>query len=135
MGYPWVIRIDNGPEFVSRDLDLWAYQRGVTLDFSRSGTPTDDTFAESFNGKVPAECLNTAWFMSLDDARSECEARCRDYNGTASPQRDRRQAPDCAHERRRAIRPARRLTGEKSRPDLLQGWGQGLEFGCDLVGL
>ncbi len=29
VGYPRVIRVDNGPEFVSRDLDLWAYQRGV----------------------------------------------------------------------------------------------------------
>ena len=41
---------------------------------------TDNAFAESFNGKVRAECLNTAWFMSLDDARSKCEAWRRDYN-------------------------------------------------------
>lgn len=60
VGYPKTIRVDNGPEFVSRDLDLWAYQRGVTLDFSRPGKPTDNAFAESFNGKVRAECLNTA---------------------------------------------------------------------------
>jgi transposase InsO family protein len=78
--YPRTIRVDNGPEFVSRDLDLWAYQRGVTLDFSRPGKPTDNAFAESFNGKVRAECLNTAWFLSLDDARSKCEAWRRDYN-------------------------------------------------------
>ena len=80
VGYPKAIRVDNGPEFVSRDLDLWAYQRGVTLDFSRPGKPTDNAFAESFNGKVRAECLNTAWFMSLDDARSKCEAWRKDYN-------------------------------------------------------
>lgn len=80
IGYPKMIRVDNGPEFVSRDLDLWAYQRDVTLDFSRPGKPTDNAFAESFNGKVRAECLNTAWFMSLDDARSKCEAWRRDYN-------------------------------------------------------
>jgi len=36
---------------VSRDLDLWAYQRGVTLDFSGPGKPTDNAFIESFNGK------------------------------------------------------------------------------------
>ena len=35
MGFPAAIRVDQGTEFVSRDLDLWAYQRGVTLDFSR----------------------------------------------------------------------------------------------------
>jgi putative transposase len=28
---------------------------------------------------VRAECLNTEWFMSLDDARSKCEICCRDY--------------------------------------------------------
>lgn len=72
-GYPRTIRVDNGPEFVSRDLDLWAFQHGVTLDFSRPGKPTDNAFAESFNGKVRAECLNTAWFLSLDDARRKCD--------------------------------------------------------------
>jgi putative transposase len=38
VGFPATIRVDQGTEFVSRDLDLWAYQRGVTLDFSRPGT-------------------------------------------------------------------------------------------------
>src|SRR5262245_65666424 len=65
---------------VSRDRDLWAYQRGVTLDFSRPGKPTDNAFIESFNGKFRAECLNAHWFMSLDDARRKCEAWRRDYN-------------------------------------------------------
>ena len=37
VGFPATIRVDQGTEFVSRDLDLWAYQRGVTLDFSRPG--------------------------------------------------------------------------------------------------
>jgi putative transposase len=40
MGLPRTIRVDQRTEFVSRDLDLWAYQRGVTLDFSRPGKPT-----------------------------------------------------------------------------------------------
>jgi hypothetical protein len=37
VGFPATIRVDQGTEFVSRDLDLWAYQRGVMLDFSRLG--------------------------------------------------------------------------------------------------
>ena len=45
-GYPAVIRVDQGSEFVSRDLDLWAYTRGVTLDFSRPGKPTDTDVVE-----------------------------------------------------------------------------------------
>jgi putative transposase len=49
-GLPKAIRVDRGTECVSRDLDLWACQRGVTLDFSRPGKPTDNAFIESFNG-------------------------------------------------------------------------------------
>jgi putative transposase len=79
-GLPKVIRVDQGTEFVSRDLDLWAYARGVTLDFSRPGKPTDNAFIESFNGKFRAECLSAHWFMCLDDAREKCEAWRRDYN-------------------------------------------------------
>lgn len=79
-GYPQSIRVDQGSEFISRDLDLWAYQKGVVLDFSRPGKPTDNGFIESFNGKFRAECLNTHWFMSLDDARAKMEAWRRDYN-------------------------------------------------------
>ncbi len=79
-GYPKAIRVDNGSEFISRDLDLWAYQKGVILDFSRPGKPTDNAFIESFNGKLRAECLNAHWFMSLDDAREKMEAWRRDYN-------------------------------------------------------
>src|SRR5690606_30265669 len=69
VGYLQSIRVDNGSEFISRDLDLRAYQKGVVLDFSRPGKPTDNSFIESFNGKFRAECLNIHLFMSLDDAR------------------------------------------------------------------
>ena len=57
-GYPKTIRVDNGSEFVSRDMDLWAYQRGVTLDFLRPGKPTDNAYIEAFNSKLRSECLN-----------------------------------------------------------------------------
>jgi putative transposase len=80
LGYPKTIRLDNGPEFVSKELDLWAFMKGVTLDFSRPGKPTDNAFIESLNGKFRAECLNAHWFLSLDDARRKCEAWRRDYN-------------------------------------------------------
>ena len=58
-GYPKTIRVDQGSEFVSRDMDLWAYQRGVTLDFSRPGKPTDNAFIEAFNGRFCTECLRS----------------------------------------------------------------------------
>jgi putative transposase len=80
IGYPATIRVDQGSEFISRDLDLWAYRRGVTLDFSRPGKPTDNAFIEAFNGRFRAECLNSHWFMSLADAAEKMEAWRRDYN-------------------------------------------------------
>jgi putative transposase len=80
VGFPATIRVDQGSEFVSRDLDLWAYQRGVTLDFSRPGKPTDNAFIEAFNGRFRAECLNAHWFLSLADAQKKVEDWRRYYN-------------------------------------------------------
>lgn len=60
VGFPATIRADQGSEFVSRDLDLWVYQRGVTLDFS--GEPTANAFIEDFNGRFRVECLNVHWY-------------------------------------------------------------------------
>ncbi len=54
--------------------------QGVTLDCSRLGTPTNNAFIDSFNGKFRAECLNQNWFMSFDDAVGKCESWRRDYN-------------------------------------------------------
>lgn len=79
-GHPATIRVDQGSEFVSRDLDLWAYANGVTLDFSRPGKPTDNAFIEAFNGRFRAECLNAHWFLSLEDAREKMEDWCKYYN-------------------------------------------------------
>lgn len=73
VGFPATIRVDQGTEFVSRDMDLWAYQRGITLDFSRPGKPTDNAFIEAFNGRFRAECLNAHWFLSLAAAQKKLE--------------------------------------------------------------
>ncbi len=74
------IQVDNGSEFISRALDRWAYENKVTLDFSRPGKPTDNPFIESFNGSFRDECLNTNWFLSLEDAREKIEAWRQEYN-------------------------------------------------------
>ena len=77
---PGKLRVDNGPEFISKVLDHWAYINGVVLDFSRPGKPTDNAYIESFNGRFREECLNTHWFLSLNDARGKIEAWRRHYN-------------------------------------------------------
>jgi putative transposase len=68
------IQTDNGSEFISKSLDKWAYEDGVTMDFSRPRKPTDNPFIESFNGSLRDECLNIHWFMSLEDALYKIEA-------------------------------------------------------------
>ena len=50
-GVPQRIHCDNGTEFVSAAMDLWAYTNGVILDFSRRGKPTDNAMIESFNAR------------------------------------------------------------------------------------
>lgn len=79
-GRPKSIKVDNGPEFISKELDLWAYAHGVKLDFSRPGKPTDNAFIESFNSRFRQECLNQHWFLSLEDAQEKVECWRQDYN-------------------------------------------------------
>ena len=79
-GAPRSIHVDNGPEFISKELDKWAYLNGVELDFSRPGKPVDNAYIESFNGSFRDECLNVNWFLSIEDARDKIEAWRRDYN-------------------------------------------------------
>ena len=79
-GRPKAIRVDNGPEFISKDLDMWAYWNKVKLDFSRPGKPTDNAFIESFNARFRMECLNEHWFLTLEDAAEKIESWRRDYN-------------------------------------------------------
>jgi putative transposase len=95
VGRPERIAVDNGPEFISRALDAWAYQNEVQLEFSRPGKPTDNAFAESFNGHFRAECLDCHWFASLEEARQIIEAWRIDYN-TERPHRALGQEPPAA---------------------------------------
>lgn len=79
-GTPQRITVDNGPEFISRALDAWAYQRGIILDFIQPGKPMQNGFIESFNGKFRDECMDRHWFLSLDDALETIAAYRRHYN-------------------------------------------------------
>ena len=73
-GVPKLLACDNGSEFTSQAIDLWAYQNGVKIEFSRPGKPTDNAFVESFNGTFRAECLNVHWFGTLAKAKRLIEA-------------------------------------------------------------
>ena len=77
---PKRIQVDNGSEFISKELDRWAYENNVTLDFSRPGKPTDNPYIESFNGSFRDECLNVNWFLSMDDAVEKIKEWKHEYN-------------------------------------------------------
>jgi putative transposase len=77
---PKMLFCDNGSEFTSQAMDLWAYHAGVRIDFSRPGKPTDNAYVESFNGTLRAECLDAHWFATLTEAKVVIEAWRREYN-------------------------------------------------------
>ena len=79
-GVPRVLFCKNGSEFSSQIMDLWADQNGVKIDFSRPGKLTDKAYIESFNGTLLAECLDTHWFATLEEAKETIKARQREYN-------------------------------------------------------
>ena len=81
-GGPNRLFCDNGSEFSSPVLDLWAHQNGVKIDFSRPGKPTDNGHIESFNGTFRDECLNTHWFTTLGEDKEMIEAWRREYNAS-----------------------------------------------------
>ena len=77
---PTVLITDNGPEFVGRALDAWAYAQGIRLHFIEPGKPNQNAYVESFNGRFRDECLNEHWFLSLAHTRQIVEAWRLDYN-------------------------------------------------------
>ena len=77
---PAVLITDNGPEFVGRALDAWAYAQGIRLHFIEPGKPNQNAYVESFNGRFRDECLNEHWFLSLAHTRQIVEAWRLDYN-------------------------------------------------------
>jgi putative transposase len=79
-GLPRIITVDNGPEFISKAMDAWAYQNKVKLRFIQPGKPVQNAYVESFNGKLRDECLNENVFIDLLDAKRKIEDWRQDYN-------------------------------------------------------
>lgn len=70
IGDPKVVNVGNSREFISLDMDLWAYQRCLNLDFPRPCKPTDHALIEAFTCKLRSECLiGGLWLVSDADAR------------------------------------------------------------------
>jgi hypothetical protein len=77
---PVPFTVDHGTEFTSISLEEWSYRRGIRLDFTRPGKPTDNGHIESFNGRLRDECLDVNQIASLEDAAEKIESWRLDYN-------------------------------------------------------
>ena len=111
---PTKVFVDNGSEFTSQIMDLWAYHRGVKIEFSRPGKPTDNAFVESFNGTFRDECLNAHWFESLENARMQIDGWRIEYN-ESRPHRALGEIPPAEFARR--YRASSSMTVEKRAAD------------------
>ena len=66
---PAFIRSDNGPEFAAKRVRTWLEKVGVNTLFIEPGSPWENGYIESFNGKLRDELLNTEIFDTLLEAR------------------------------------------------------------------
>jgi putative transposase len=68
-GKPEHIRSDNGPEFIAQELRSWLGKLGTGVLYIEPGSPWENGYCESFNGKLRDECLNGEIFYSLKEAQ------------------------------------------------------------------
>jgi transposase InsO family protein len=83
-GAPEYLRSDNGPEFCSRAVRGWLERLGVGTLFIEPGSPWENGYNESFNGKLRDELLDREIFYTLEEAKVLIENWRREYN-TARP--------------------------------------------------
>ena len=79
-GIPEHIRSDNGPEFIARELQNWLARVGTRTLYIERGSPWENGYCESFNGKLRDECLNGEIFYSLKEAQIVIESWRLEYN-------------------------------------------------------
>ncbi len=79
-GVPEHIRSDNGPEFTSKAVRGWLYNLGVKALFIAPGSPWENGYIESFNGKLRDEFLNGEVFSTLKEAQILIDWWRKEYN-------------------------------------------------------
>ena len=79
-GRPMYLRSDNGPEFVATRVRRWLQQAEVQTLFIAKGSPWENGYVESFNGKLRDELLSRELFLSQAEARWVIDRWRLDYN-------------------------------------------------------
>ena len=68
-GKPKTVRTDNGPEFTSKDFELWCNQTGIQIQFIQPGKPMQNGYVERFNRLYREAVLDAYMFFELDQVR------------------------------------------------------------------
>ena len=79
-GKPSVLRADNGPEFTSKDLELWAKARGITIQYIQPGKPAQNGYIERFNRLYREAVLDAYLFFDLYQVRQLTQEWMEEYN-------------------------------------------------------
>ncbi len=117
-GVPRHIRSDNGPEFIAEAVRQWLKQSGAATLYIEPGSPWENAYSESFNGRLEDELLNREAFATLKEAKVLVEDHRQAYNhrrphsslGYATPAAF---AASCAGTDFAALRPCRHTTKTK----------------------
>lgn len=69
-GKPMAIRVDNGPEYISATLAIWAAKQGIALTHIQPGKPQQNAYVERYNRTVRHEWLDLYIFETIAEAQS-----------------------------------------------------------------
>jgi len=79
-GKPQAIRCDNGPEYISQKIQIWAERQGIQINYIQPGKPQQNAYIERYNRTVRYDWLNQYLFQSIDEVQNYATEWLWEYN-------------------------------------------------------